>query len=91
MIDHHDTDYFHTNEDGTLSILVDAQDKHDVLHSFARHSIDVVAQEDAIFSGAGKVYSIEFTLRAKEDDILFALDSSTKFIRPFPKSYSRVR
>lgn len=77
-------EYFHTNDDGSYSILVDAQNLHDVLLSLSHHNIHVLRQRDAIFRDA-KVLNIELALNAKAEDIKFALDNSVKFIRPFPK------
>ncbi len=82
------------NGDGTISILVDAQDKNDALIVFSKFNIEVVETYDAIFnSKTGKVSNVDFTVRASEADVSFALASSTKMLttRPYPPEFVHRR
>jgi hypothetical protein len=77
----------HLYEDGSRSFLVDVIDKSDALTALAKFNIEVLATEDAIFDGHGKVLDVDFLVRCTNNDLSFAMDSITKMIRPYPKDY----
>ncbi len=89
MSDHYDLEYFHINEDGSIAILVDSLALNTVEVSLAKHNIEVVERNEAIFLKESMVY--ELVLRASRDDISFAIASGTKSLRPFPPDYQHRR
>jgi reverse gyrase len=79
------------NKDGTRSFLVDGVNKVEAISVLSRFDIELVDTIDAIFDSSGRVLDVEFVVLGSEADISFALDSITKFIRPYPKGFIHKR
>jgi hypothetical protein len=82
------------NEDGTESFLVDAMDAEEAKAVLAKFDVEFVDSENALFDGQGRVTDVDFTVKGKNDDISFALESMVKMTRPYPKAFvhkSRAR
>jgi len=75
------------NEDGTISFLVNAMETEEAKALLAKFDIQVLDTQDAVFDGAGVVTDVDFTVRGKDEDISFALDSMIKMIRPYPQGF----
>jgi hypothetical protein len=77
------------NEDGTKSFLVDAMDSDEAKAVLAKFGVEFVGSEDALFDGTGRVADVDFTVRGRDDEIAFALESMVKMVRPYPKNFTR--
>ena len=71
--------------------MVDAMDVEEAKAVLARFDVDFFDLENALFDGAGRVTDVDFTVRGKDEDISFALESMVKMIRPYPKSFVHKR
>ncbi|MBI4325108.1 MAG: hypothetical protein HY674_07570 [Chloroflexi bacterium] len=83
--------------DGTCRIWCDTIEKQDVLYSLARDLLDVIEDEDAVFSVTPpserkpgtpieeRPVKSFLTVRASYSEVSAALDAHVKMIRPYPK------
>lgn len=87
----HTTEDIHNNEDGTLSFLIDALEVSQASVALSKQNIRIVGEDGALFDRAGTVMEVDMTVEGSEEDVLFALQDMIKFIRPYPKGFSRER